>query len=100
LYGVFDNGRRVLLIGDAGVRALTWAADDADEFGLSLRQFTFVQVPHHISRRNVGPTILNRILGPIVPEGNERFAAFISAPPDDTTHPRKIVVNAFKRRGA
>jgi hypothetical protein len=65
-----------------------------------LQQFTFVQIPHHGSRRNVGPTILNRILGLIQAEGLEsRFGAFVSAPADDNTHPRKIVLNAFIRRG-
>jgi hypothetical protein len=28
-----------------------------------------------------------------------RFSAYVSAPADDTNHPRKIVLNAFKRRG-
>lgn len=99
LYGTFGS-KRVLLTGDAGVNALTWAADFADRTGLPLQQFTFVQIPHHGSRRNVGPTILNRLLGPIVPEGTlARFSAFVSAPPNDASHPRRIVLNAFKRRG-
>ena len=100
LYGNFESGQRVLLTGDAGGRALTWTADYADSFGWPLRQFTFVQVPHHGSRRNVGPAILNRLIGTPAPEGTERFTAFISAPKDDSTHPRQIVVNAFRRRGA
>ena len=100
LYGSFDNNHRVLLTGDAGINALTWAADYAEASGLPLRQFSFVQVPHHGSRRNVGPTILNRILGPIQPQGfASRFSAFVSAPKDDDTHPRKMVLNAFIRRG-
>lgn len=60
----------------------------------------FVQIPHHGSRRNVGPTILNRLLGPIQTEGYPpRFFAFVSAPRDDDMHPRKMVLNAFRRRG-
>lgn len=99
LYGSFENGP-ALLTGDAGLRGLTWAADAADAYGLPLRQFNFVQIPHHGSRRNSGPTILNRLLGPIQPEGSAtRFAAFVSAPADDTKHPRRIVLNAFARRG-
>jgi beta-lactamase superfamily II metal-dependent hydrolase len=99
LYGVFSEPGRVLFTGDAGVNALTWAANYADERGLPLRKFAFVQVPHHGSRRNVGPTILNRIIGPIQPTATQRFVAYISAPPNDDTHPRRIVVNAFIRRG-
>jgi hypothetical protein len=63
LYGEFDDDRRVLLTGDAGVNGLTWAANYADSIGLPMQQFRFVQIPHHGSRRNVGPTILNRIVG-------------------------------------
>jgi beta-lactamase superfamily II metal-dependent hydrolase len=100
LYGAFDNGRRVLLTGDAGVEALRWSADYADSVGLPLQQFGFVQIPHHGSRRNVGPTILTRLLGSIQSEGSAyRFSAFVSAPIDDDQHPRRIVLNAFKRRG-
>jgi beta-lactamase superfamily II metal-dependent hydrolase len=100
LYGAFEGGRRYLLTGDAGVNALTWAADYADRTGLPLQNFTFVQIPHHGSRRNVGPAILTRLLGPILPEHSAgRFSAYVSAPADDESHPRRIVLNAFKRRG-
>lgn len=100
LHGSFEKGN-VLLTGDAGVNGLTWAANEADALGLPLQQFSFVQVPHHGSRRNVGPTILTRLLGDKRQESDPtRFAAFVSAPKDDDQHPRRIVLNAFKRRGA
>jgi beta-lactamase superfamily II metal-dependent hydrolase len=100
LYGDFGDNGRVLLTADAGINGLTWAANYAAACGLPMQQFTFVQIPHHGSRRNVGPTVLNRLLGGIQPEGsNTRFAAFVSAPADDDTHPRKMVLNAFLRRG-
>jgi beta-lactamase superfamily II metal-dependent hydrolase len=100
LYGDFGIGRRVLLTADAGVWALTYAAYCAEHLNLPLRDFMFVQIPHHGSRRNVGPTVLNRLLGPIQAEGTPtRFSAFVSAPKDDDTHPRKMVLNAFMRRG-
>lgn len=48
----------------------------------------------------MGPIILNRILGPIQSQtAAPRFSAFVSAPKDDDTHPRKMVLNAFIRRG-
>ena len=62
LYGSFEKGN-VLLTGDAGVRGLTWAANMADYLGLPLQKFSFVQIPHHGSRRNIGPTILTRLVG-------------------------------------
>lgn len=100
LYGDFGDNRRVLLTGDSGINGLIWAANYADSCAFPLQQFNFVQIPHHGSRRNVGPTILNRLLGDIQSEGsNIRFTTFVSAPADDDTHPRKMVLNAFMRRG-
>jgi beta-lactamase superfamily II metal-dependent hydrolase len=100
LYGTFEKGA-VLLTGDAGINSLTWAANKADSLGLPLQQFSFVQIPHHGSRRNVGPTILTRLLGGKQQKTDPtRFTAFVSAPKDDAQHPRRIVLNAFKRRGA
>jgi beta-lactamase superfamily II metal-dependent hydrolase len=100
LYGDFGVGRRVLLTGDAGVWGLTMAAHYAEQNHLPLKDFMFVQIPHHGSRRNVGPTILDRLLGPVRPESAIRLtSAFVSAPEDDATHPRKMVLNAFMRRG-
>ncbi len=100
LYGDFGQSRRVLLTGDAGIWGLTMAKCFADQNGLALQDFMLVQVPHHGSRRNVGPTILNSILGPIKPKGTlPHSQAYVSAPKDDDTHPRKMVLNAFMRRG-
>jgi beta-lactamase superfamily II metal-dependent hydrolase len=101
LYGAFGTEGRVLLTADAGLRGLGVAADYADMMGMPLGDFNFVQVPHHGSRRNVGPRVLDRLIGPRqlgIPA--PRFHAYISAPKDDAKHPRKVVVNAFRRRGA
>jgi hypothetical protein len=101
LYGNLGvGGGRILLTGDAGVNALRWAAEYATANGKPIQNFNFVQIPHHGSRRNVGPTALNTLIGPILPEGTEgKFEAFVSAPADDSKHPRLIVKNAFIRRG-
>ena len=89
-----------LLTADAGVNALWWACDHADTAGIDLRACSLVQVPHHGSRRNVGPSVLNRLLGPILPKGSaEQRKAIASVPKDDEKHPRRIVMNAFLRRG-
>lgn len=90
--------RRLLLTGDAGVPALERAADTAELLGIDLPSCTFVQVPHHGSRRNVGPTVLDRILGPKGQDANK--SAFISAAKESDKHPAKKVCNAFQRRGA
>jgi beta-lactamase superfamily II metal-dependent hydrolase len=99
MYADCGNNRRILLTGDAGVNALRWAGDYASSINYPLQQFSFVQIPHHGSRRNVGPTVLNYLLGPIQPQGTVKFEAFVSAPKEDDMHPRKIVLNAFMRRG-
>lgn len=98
LYANHDK-QRILLTGDAGVHALSWATQHAAANNWPLQNFTLVQIPHHGSRRNVGPTVLNTLIGPIQPEGTEKAVAYVSAPKDDDNHPRKIVLNAFTRRG-
>lgn len=94
------DGRKSLLTGDAGIPALEAAATALEAEGFVPGDLQFVQVPHHGSRRNVGPTVLNRLLGSTVVE-NPTKTAFISAPPDNLEHkhPSKKVSNAFTRRG-
>lgn len=102
LHAVFD-GRGILLTGDAGVETLMRAADFATALGHDLpHSIGFVQVPHHGSRNNVSPSTLDRILGAKKPadDGIYSKTAFVSAGKDSTSHPRRMVVNAFLRRGA
>jgi len=90
LYGNF-GGRGMLLTGDAGRVALTRAILYAQSLGISLQGLDCVQIPHHGSRRNVSPSVLNHITG---------RCAIVSVAPGSTTHPRRKVTNAFRRRGA
>ena len=93
------SNSKILLTGDAGIPALNHVADFLQPLHW-LQNLRFVQVPHHGSKRNVGPDILNRILGSIVRENNIRGTAFVSCAPDGRPkHPHKKVTNAFKRRG-
>ena len=95
------DGRYLLFTGDAGITALGYAADELDAIrnGVELR---FIQIPHHGSRRNVGPTILNRLVGRSVREGETRSISAIAstAKKGEPKHPRKAVMNAFTHRGA
>lgn len=97
-------GEKMLLTGDAGAPALTHAADFAAANGIDLTTVKRIQIPHHGSRRNVGPTVLNRILGPKIPSNDTRVdqkIAIVSvAAKGAPKHPAKKVLNAFKRRGA
>ena len=92
------GGRNVLLTADAGVPALTNAIDFADANNLRCYQPNIIQIPHHGSKRNVGPTILDRILGP---KGQEQTRSSVVSVPIEGApkHPAKKVLNAFARRG-
>ena len=95
------EGRKVLLTGDAGVISLHEAADYAEVFVTDLPGLWIMQIPHHGSRHNVSPSVLNRWLGEPLPRGEQRAtSAFASVAKDSDTHPRRKVVNAFMRRGA
>lgn len=81
---------RLLFTADAGIPALTAAAEYAASLGIDLTKLKMMQVPHHGSRRNVGPTILDRICAQ---------TAFISASAKgEPKHPSKKVINALIRR--
>jgi len=95
--GLID-GRALLLTADAGPIALTEAADVAEYLNIK-QQLDVVQVPHHGSRRNVTPSVLDRWLGRVVAEGESRGYAFCSVGANKPEYPRKRVQNAFLRRG-
>jgi len=89
-----------LFTGDAGIRALETAADFADEQSKSIKDnVKFIQIPHHGGRHNVGPAILDRLIGTTVAEGETRGkTAYVSAG-KNSDHPLQMVVNGFTRRG-
>ncbi|NLD46583.1 MAG: MBL fold metallo-hydrolase [Clostridiaceae bacterium] len=100
LYGDIDD-KRILLTGDSGIISLNSAADYAEAIDVDLKECCFIQIPHHGSRNNVSPSVLNRVIGDIVPKDSDMTkTAFVSAAKDDSDHPRHAVTNAFKRRGA
>ena len=100
LLGILPNDHRVLLTGDAGIQALTNAYEYAWDCGYDLKQCRFIQMPHHGSRRNVSPEVLNLLLGRILPEGSPaKKTSFVNTSKGAPEHPKKSVVNAFIRRG-
>ncbi len=90
---------RLLFTGDAGQPALAYAADHLEGLGYRPDSWplAMVQAPHHGSRRNVGPTVLTRLLGPHTdsPVGS----CLVSTAQDAERHPNPLVVNAFELRG-
>jgi beta-lactamase superfamily II metal-dependent hydrolase len=91
---------RFLFTADAGVPALELSCAVANHFAIPLAAFKLVQIPHHGSKRNVGPTVLNKLIGAPVAEGTKKFSAYVSVPKKgEPKHPSKRVANAFTRRG-
>lgn len=95
------ENRRVLFTADAGIPALTKAVESLEGANFDLSILNLIQVPHHGSKRNVGPSLLDRLLGPRQPRGTVLRKAYVSASENGAPkHPSKKVTNAFKRRGA
>lgn len=93
-------GRNFLLTGDAGIRALGEAMDYADKIGKPIRDCVgFYQIPHHGGRHNLSPSVMNRMVGEIVAQGERIEKTAIASAGKDSDHPLKIVTNAFIKRG-
>jgi len=88
--------KRVLFTGDAGVPALERAADQLDSMGRT-KVIDLFDVPHHGSRHNLTPELLDRLLG--ARTTYERGIAMASVGKEAYDHPRPEVANAIKRRG-
>ena len=78
--------QKVLFTGDAGKEALNNALDFYKRNGGKVEDFTIVQLPHHGSRKNIDPSIINKF-------GNPSF--IISCPPDGESegHPSRRLIN-------
>ncbi len=95
------EGKKFLLTGDAGVEALSEALKKAVSLGIDLKTLNFIQIPHHGSKHNIGPSLLDSIVGGKLQEPTHLKTAFVISPKDgDPKHPSRKVVNAFIRRGA
>ncbi|KKC51495.1 ComEC/Rec2 family competence protein [Porphyromonas gulae] len=100
LVGFLPNNYDVLFTGDAGRQALNQAYDYAKSCEYDLKECSFIQMPHHGSRRNVSPSLLDNILGSILDEGSTPTkTSFVNTSKGCLDHPKKSVVNAFIRRG-
>ncbi|MDL2216703.1 hypothetical protein LJB81_03085 [Desulfovibrio sp. OttesenSCG-928-M14] len=98
------DGYRFLFTGDAGVPALDKAIDYAEQNAISVFQPNYFHIPHHGSKRNLGPMILDRICGEkqgifISEEHCTNFALVSLAKEQNDKHPSKKVLNALRRRG-
>jgi beta-lactamase superfamily II metal-dependent hydrolase len=94
------GGERLLFTGDAGIDALNAGWDEYERVVGSFPDapLDFFQAPHHGSRRNLAPSLLNRIFGS-PGENALTVPAFISSAKNDPKHPSPKVTNALRRRG-
>lgn len=100
VFAIRQGENRFLFCGDAGVTALVDALTLGRTLGLPVNGFGFFHVPHHGSRHNLGPSLLNCMFGnPKVGPGEATSStAFVSATKDDPKHPSRRLTNALNRR--
>jgi hypothetical protein len=96
-YGQLGD-KLVMLTADAGPTALKEAVAYALKIGMN-KIPDMIQVPHHGSRRNVTPSVLDALLGGKVAQGQEYGKAYCSIGKEEKDYPRGQVKNAFTRRG-
>lgn len=90
--------KRLLFTGDAGVPALERAWGFAEQRELA-GELSFVQIPHHGSRRNASSAWLDRLVGTTGQDPDTRSAFVSVAPGCEHEHPSGRVINAYQRRG-
>jgi len=78
-----------LFTGDAGIPSLNRVLTYAKTHSIDLSNIHCMQIPHHGSKRNISPSIIDQIM----PKH-----AIVSASESSPKHPAKKVTNAFKRR--
>ena len=89
-----------LLTADAGNEALREGIDFSLYCGWDLSTMVnFYEIPHHGGRHNVSPSLLDDLLGRKVKKGSTAGRSAVASVAEDSDHPKKMVVNAFKRRG-
>ena len=97
--GIVDDSG-FLLTGDAGIRALTESMDYMEKIGENIiDEISFYQIPHHGGRRNVSPSVLDRMLGEVLREGEISDKKALASVAEHSDHPLKMVTNAYIRRG-
>lgn len=86
------DGVKVLLTGDAGKKGLTNAINCAHLNGIKLNDCKIIKMPHHGSRKNVNPTIMDAFVG-------SRALYYSCASDDLGHHPSKRLINLMKEEG-
>lgn len=86
------EGTKVLLTGDAGKEGLTQAIEYAADNNIRLDNCTIVKMPHHGSRKNINPKILDALKG-------STYFFFSCASDDEGHHPSMRLINLMIEKG-
>ncbi|MEN2993693.1 MAG: MBL fold metallo-hydrolase [Bacteroidia bacterium] len=96
---LFDfQGDYFLFTGDAGVPALERAFARFPEGDSGTRQILLFKVPHHGSKNNLGPSLLDKV-DEAFGSNTRRKWAIVLAGDQDLGHPDKVVIDALWARG-
>jgi len=87
------NGHKILFCGDAGKEALNAAKKYAKDNNIVLNDIDIIKMPHHGSRKNVDPSIMNTF-------AHKGCRCYISCKAgDEGHHPSKRLVNMLLEKG-
>jgi beta-lactamase superfamily II metal-dependent hydrolase len=87
------DGHKILFTGDAGKEALENAIAFAQRYNIDLSDIDIIKMPHHGSRKNVNPDIMDELKG-------KNTSCYISCVADDLGHhPSKRLLNMLIEKG-
>lgn len=84
---------KILFCGDVGKKGLKMAIDTANKIGVSLDDLYLIKMPHHGSRKNVTPELMDNF------SKGKPFCFITCKPNDEGHHPSKRLVNMLKEKG-
>lgn len=85
------EGAKVLLTGDAGKEGLSKAIKYAHDNNIKLNDCSIIKMPHHGSRKNVNPTIMDAFVG-------SRALYYSCASNDLGHHPSQRLINLMNEK--
>jgi len=85
-----DKKPIALFTGDAGVKSLHEAIENAKKMKISVQNVKLMQLPHHGSIKNIDESLIKYI---------SPKSIFVSAPDKDPEHPSQLIINYLLHHG-
>lgn len=98
IYGDMKE-EKFLLVGDAGIKAISSAIEYTKKLGINCKEIKLYQIPHHGGRHNVSTSLLDKLLGNVKIDKKQDGRIAIASVSKNSNHPKRMVTNAFERRG-